>query len=69
MTGFPQSSGNGDLRFLLHLPQNLPVGADCVGSLKLTYISKVRVSQTHRDFMRGWVPRVRLLGSGIPQAS
>lgn len=24
------------------LPQNLPVGADCVGSLKLTYISKVK---------------------------
>lgn len=24
------------------LLQNLPVGADCVGSLKLTYISKVK---------------------------
>lgn len=25
----------------LFSPQNLPIGADCVGSLKLTYISKV----------------------------
>ncbi|KAL0964488.1 hypothetical protein UPYG_G00324500 [Umbra pygmaea] len=31
----------GSLVWYMDNPQNLPVGADCVGSLKLTYISKV----------------------------
>eukprot|EP00066_Takifugu_rubripes_P012069 XP_011601335.1 PREDICTED: pleckstrin homology domain-containing family A member 1-like [Takifugu rubripes] len=31
----------GSLVWFMDNPQNLPVGADCVGSLKLTYISKV----------------------------
>eukprot|EP00063_Salmo_salar_P085226 XP_014060061.1 PREDICTED: pleckstrin homology domain-containing family A member 1-like isoform X3 [Salmo salar] len=31
----------GSLVWYMDNPQNLPIGADCVGSLKLTYISKV----------------------------
>ncbi|TNN79528.1 Pleckstrin y domain-containing family A member 1 [Liparis tanakae] len=31
----------GSLVWFMDNPQNLPVGTDCVGSLKLTYISKV----------------------------
>uniref|UniRef100_A0A8C5C990 Pleckstrin homology domain-containing family A member 1-like n=1 Tax=Gadus morhua TaxID=8049 RepID=A0A8C5C990_GADMO len=31
----------GSLVWFMDNPQNLPIGADCVGSLKLTYISKV----------------------------
>ncbi|XP_026164778.1 pleckstrin homology domain-containing family A member 1-like isoform X3 [Mastacembelus armatus] len=31
----------GSLVWFMDNPQNLPVGAECVGSLKLTYISKV----------------------------
>uniref|UniRef100_A0A8C2ZTC5 Pleckstrin homology domain containing, family A (phosphoinositide binding specific) member 1a n=1 Tax=Cyclopterus lumpus TaxID=8103 RepID=A0A8C2ZTC5_CYCLU len=31
----------GSLDWFMDNPQNLPVGTDCVGSLKLTYISKV----------------------------
>ncbi|KAM4599130.1 pleckstrin homology domain-containing family A member 1-like isoform 1-T3 [Fundulus diaphanus] len=31
----------GSLVWFMDNPQNLPLGADCVGSLKLTYISKV----------------------------
>uniref|UniRef100_A0A3B4XS07 Pleckstrin homology domain containing, family A (phosphoinositide binding specific) member 1a n=1 Tax=Seriola lalandi dorsalis TaxID=1841481 RepID=A0A3B4XS07_SERLL len=33
----------GSLVWFMDNPQNLPVGADCVGSLKLTYISKVSI--------------------------
>ncbi|XP_067372497.1 pleckstrin homology domain-containing family A member 1-like isoform X7 [Channa argus] len=31
----------GSLLWFMDNPQNLPIGTDCVGSLKLTYISKV----------------------------
>lgn len=38
--------------FLVIIPQNLPVDADCVGSLKLTYISKVSRTVSYETDLR-----------------
>uniref|UniRef100_A0A3Q1HXM0 PH domain-containing protein n=1 Tax=Anabas testudineus TaxID=64144 RepID=A0A3Q1HXM0_ANATE len=40
----------GSLVWFMDNPQNLPIGADCVGSLKLTYISKVIINAGMRKF-------------------
>lgn len=39
------------LNIVLFLPQNLPAGTDCVGSLKLTYISKVTRNITTESYL------------------